>query len=250
MSPQPQRPAPSPRDDILENGVLPVNDRLDTVQCAYYLQPTGRPDADFFDAVSLGKERAAQGRGREAVAVACGKGEFLVQAGGSKSGYPYVLSNGDFTIECGPHNRPNFFVTFRSQALWRESGYLLHAKFLAWARSVGFERDQREGLSRVDFCFDYLLPVVDFDEDAFTTRATKDSQHRENGKVQTFTFGKGNVVLRVYDKVAEIAEKSHKVWFFVLRRRESDVWRIEWQVRKTALRRFDIRTFDDLGQTG
>jgi hypothetical protein len=54
------------------------------------------------------------------------------------------------------------------------------------------------------------------------------------------------VVLRVYDKVAEINQQSGKSWLFDLWGESRDVWRIEWQVRKSVLRRFGIRTYDDL----
>lgn len=55
------------------------------------------------------------------------------------------------------------------------------------------------------------------------------------------------MVLRVYDKRAEIEEQSHKTWFHDLWHTESEkVWRIEWQVRKEILKRFSIRSFQDL----
>jgi len=167
---------------------------------------------------------------------------------GTGSGYPFLLACEDFKVECGEFNTPSFFVTFRSQALWRESAPFLHEKFLRWAASVGFVPYRPERLSRVDFAFDYDLPVIDFDEDCFLTRMHKDSQHRENGRVQTFTFGQGDIVLRVYDKVAEIEQQSAKAWFFLLWERDQDVWRIEWQIRKKLLRAFGIVTFEDLGK--
>jgi hypothetical protein len=79
--------------------------------------------------------------------------------------------------------------------------------------------------------------------------SSKDSQHREHRTVQTFTLGKGNIVLRVYDKVAEIRQKSAKVWFYELWGQEEDVWRIEWQVRKPILRAAGIKAFTDLLQS-
>jgi hypothetical protein len=133
--------------------------------------------------------------------------------------------------------------------LWRESAFLLQEKFMSWVNSVGYEKAKDERLSRVDFCFDYYLPVVDFDQDSFVSRSTKDSQYRENGQVQTFSLGRGDLVLRVYDKVAEIKQQSDKAWFYLLWEMDEDVWRIEWQVRKTVLRQFGIVTFGDLGRT-
>ncbi len=173
---------------------------------------------------------------------------FLLQPYGTGSGYPFVLENENFKIECGEFNHPAFFVTFRSQGLWNKSAWLLHEEFLEWARAAGLKSCGEESLSRVDFSFDYHLPTVDFCEDNFKSRSTKDSKHRDQGKVQTFTFGKGDIVLRVYDKVAEIEQQSSKVWFFLLWGRDKGVWRIEWQIRKPVLKKFGIATFADLAE--
>lgn len=175
-----------------------------------------------------------------------GNSEFLLYPYGTSSGYPIVMSNSDFKIETGEFNTPNFFVTFTSEALWRESAYALHEKFLMWADSVGYEQSISESLSRVDFSFDYKVPVIDFDEDSFVSYSKKDSQHRECGAVQTFTLGRDDIVLRVYDKVAEIRQQSDKVWFFALWGEDSDVWRIEWQIRKPILKASDIGSFSQL----
>jgi hypothetical protein len=223
---------------------------IDTVQCAYFMQRTGEGHIDF-QILAEKKESIRQSKYKHPLPITLGSLEFLLQPYGTRSGYPLVITNQDFKIEFGEFNNPNFFVTFTSQALWRESAFLLHDKFIAWARSVGYELFKPESLSRVDFSFDYNLPTVDFTEDCFISRSSKDSQHREDGKVQTFTFGKGDVVLRIYDKVAEIKQQSDKVWFYLLWGQDTDVWRIEWQVRKAVLRRFDIKTFSDLnGQQG
>ncbi len=175
-----------------------------------------------------------------------GNSEFLLHPYGSSSGYPIILSNRDFKVEMGEFNKPNFFVTFTSEGLWRESAYSLHQKFLTWADTAGYGQYIDESLSRVDFCFDYALTGMDFDEDCFVSYSKKDSKHRENGTVQTYTLGKGDIVLRVYDKVAEIRQESGKVWLYTLWGQESDVWRIEWQVRKPILKGFGIRTFEQL----
>jgi len=218
---------------------------IDTVQCAYYLRPTRKLNLDF-STIAHRKEKLQNSKKKDPVAIKIGHGEFFLQPYGTASGYPFVISNGDFKIEFGQYNTPNFFVTFSSQGLWRESAFLLHDKFLNWANSAGYETQRPEGLSRVDFCFDYHLPEIDFDQDAFVSRSNKDRQFRENKKVQTFCFGKDDVVLRIYDKVAEIKQKSDKVWFYILWGQDSNVWRIEWQVRKPVLRKFGIQTFEEL----
>lgn len=218
---------------------------IDTVQCAYYLKPQSIDAIDFYS-LETQKEKLRKTRKKNPRPITLGSCGFLLQPYGSRSGYPIVITNEDFRIACGPYNNPNFFVTFRSQALWRESAFLLHKKFLKWASSMEFLPYKEESLSRVDFSFDYHLPEINFDENSFFSRSNKDNKYRENGKPQTFTFGKGDVVLRVYDKVAEIKQKSEKVWFYLLWGQEKDVWRIEWQIRKPVLKNYKIRTFDDV----
>lgn len=83
-------------------------------------------------------------------------------------------------------------------------------------------------MTRVDFTFDYYLPEIDFTEDHFVSRSTKDRKYRENKVTQTYQFGQSDVMLRVYDKIAEIRQKSEKVWFYELWGMKEDVWRIEW----------------------
>jgi hypothetical protein len=223
---------------------------IDTVQCAYYLQIAGQSGLDF-QKLAEQKETIRQSKRKHPLPVKLGNSEFLLHPYGTSSGYTFVIENNDFKIEISEFMSPNFYVTFRSAALWRESAFILHDKFLSWAKSIGFEPVISEKLSRVDFTFDYNLPLVDFNLDSFVSRSRKDSQHRENGKVQTFTLGKGDIVLRVYDKVAEIEQESGKVWFFHLWGQKENVWRIEWQVRKAILKRFGIVSFDDLqGQHG
>ena len=220
---------------------------FDTLQCAYYLHGTGDSGIDFLE-LGARKEGLRNRKSKDPEMVELGDELFHLHPYGTASGYPFLLTNGDFKIECGEFNNPSFFVTFKSQALWRVPAYDLHDKFMAWAYSIGLTPVRTESLSRIDYSFDYHLSEIDFDEDCFVSRSSKDSQYRENGKVQTFTLGRGDIVLRVYDKVAEISQQSDKVWFYQLWGQDQDVWRIEWQVRKPVLRQFGIVTFKDLRQ--
>jgi hypothetical protein len=220
---------------------------LDTVQICYYLLTKGDSGIDF---VTLEVEREALRRERpdDPKPIKLGSREFLLSPHGSRSGYPFVVSDAEIRIEFGPNNSPPFFVTYRSEALWSQHVRALHERFLDWAASLGYYPVKPEGITRVDYCFDYYLPRVDFDEDDFISLSSKDAQHRQDGRIQTLTFGRSDVVLRVYDKVAEIEQQSGKVWLFDLWGRRDGVWRIEWQVRKEQLRRFGIRTLNDLQQ--
>lgn len=217
----------------------------DTVECAYYLAPSAGAALNF-ERLAVEKELLKTSKSRHPTALRLGTEEFLLASHGTGSGYPFLLENEAFSIQCGEFNQPSFFVTFRSFALWQFGAVKLHARFLHWAASVGYTPYRPERLSRVDFTFDYAVPNLDFDEQCFVSQAQKDNKHRKNGRAQTFRLGEGALVLRVYDKCAEISEKSAKTWFFDLWGCDKDVWRIEWQARKEWLRRFGLRTFEDL----
>ena len=218
----------------------------DTIECAYYLSAQGQSRLDF-GLLSALKEGMRHSKRADAIALTLGGDDFLLQGYGTKSGYPYVIQNPNYSIQFGEFNSPSFFVTYRSAGLWQHGALGLHRRFVAWAEGLGFQAFRPEGLSRVDFTFDYCLPEIDFDEDSFVSLAQKDTQYRKDARIQSFQYGMGgDVVLRVYNKVDEINEQSAKTWFFDLWGVAEHVWRIEWQTRKDLLRRFRIRTFEEL----
>ena len=226
--------------------MAPLLSGLDTVECSYYLTPSSTCTLDFVKLAAL-KESLRQSKKREPSKITLGDVDFFLQPHGSGSGFPFVIDNEDMTVEFGEFNQPSFYVTYRSFSLWHKGAALLHQQFLEWSQRMGLVATRAEGLSRVDFSFDYSISFLDFTENDFVSLSAKDSQHRKDGKTQTFSFGKGDVVLRVYNKVAEINEKSKKTWFFDLWSGQSEhVWRIEWQVRKEILKRFGIHRFCDL----
>lgn len=219
---------------------------LDTVECAYYLAPSSDCKIDFA-ALREKRELMRRFKDTEQIVFELGGTEFMLSPNGTKSGYPFLISNRDCTIQFGEFNNPSFFVKFSSFALWNKGAKAMHDQFLQWAHGLGFVQVRPEGLSRCDFAFDFQLEDIDFDEDSFVTLADKDNKHRKNGKVQTFSFGTGDIVLRVYNKTDEIREASQKTWFFPLWGGQTEnVWRVEWQVRKETLKRFGLRSFQHL----
>jgi hypothetical protein len=220
---------------------------FDTIECAYYLVPRDDFSLDFID-LAAQKESLVRAKVNKSVPIKIGSEEFLFAPHGTTSGYTFVIENENFIIQFGEFNKPNFFVKYRSIALWYHGAFNLHQRFMAWVDSIGMMQSQPERLSRVDFAFDYHLTEIDFDADSFISKADKDNQHRKHRKVQTFDIGNDPVKLRVYNKVDEINEKSHKTWFFELWGMDQDVWRIEWQVRKDQLRALGITSFGSLNE--
>jgi len=217
----------------------------DTIECAYYLMRENDCLLDF-ESLTVQQHQLKCAKVRTPKVINLGCEAFLLASHGTGSGYPFLIENDTFSIQFGEFNNPNFFVTFRSIALWHHGAFNLHLRFLKWAKSVGLIPYKAETLSRVDFTFDYLLTLIDFDEDSFVTVAEKDRQYRKNRKVQTFDFGAGDTKLRIYNKCDEINETSAKSWFYEIWGVDHDVWRIEWQIRKDRLRTVGIKSFEDL----
>jgi hypothetical protein len=218
---------------------------IDTLEVCFYLSPKQICALDF-EALLARKEALRVARFRQPEEIRIGSESFLLQAYGSSSGYPLVFSNPWAVIAYGTRNTPQFYVKFLSQGLWQYGWAELIAKFIAWATDAGFAMDAPERVSRADFCFDYWIAGLDFNHDSFVSLSAKDANYRQHRKNQTFDFGKGDLKLRVYDKIAEIEQQSGKTFFFDLWKEKLSVWRIEWQVRKPLLKRFGVRTLEGL----
>lgn len=108
---------------------------LDTVECAYYLRPTPSARLDF-EALRTLREQHQRSKVRESILVELGGMNFELSRGGTRSGYPFLISNEQWAIQFGEFNDPSFFVTFRSIALWHQGAKALHESFLGWAASL------------------------------------------------------------------------------------------------------------------
>lgn len=152
---------------------------------------------------------------------------------------------------------PNIRVKFLAGYLWSYGYDEAYAKFLSWFSCFGSGiTDSR--LSRLDICVD-TDEVVFFPEDVdfFTTRAKVKATHfvsdeYKNGrKFSGFTIGRGDSMLaRIYNKSEEI-KISGKDWFKDIWREngwtgDKDIWRVEFQLRRKALKELSLSRVEDL----
>ncbi len=216
---------------------------LDSLYVSFYLDMA----TSFLDWEQLSylRERAQMERRGGITETMIGSETFAVMPYG-KHPYRYVLINKAFEVRLAEHNQPNCHVRFSSEALWREGAENLLSRLRSWFASLAMLERRSERVGRADWAFDFHLPKVDFTEDHFISRARKDAKHRDNGLDQTFRFGTTDIVVRVYDKCAEIEQQSGKTWFFQLWGRADAVWRVEFQVRGARLKQGGIGSFDDL----
>jgi hypothetical protein len=216
---------------------------IDSLYVSYFLD-TATCKIDWDD-LRFQKEQVGRERNRTFGDITLGTERFALKPYG-KSPYAFVLSNRHFEVRLGENMHPSCHVQYRSEGLWKTGVGELTKRFETWCRSMALQPLKPEIVSRVDWSFDYHLPVVDFDSDDFVTRAAKKATWEQHNAVQTVQFGRGEIVLRVYDKVAEIEQQSDKAWFFELWGMRQKVWRIEFQVRGERLKEGGIRTLENL----
>ena len=127
----------------------------------------------------------------------------------------------DFAVVLSPSmarsgHRPNAQIRLSAFALSTRVAADLLADAVDALRSLGDY--QERGVSRIDVCADVQGWVPTQDEMlGMACPATYRAIHLSGQQPQTFQYGKGDVVLRVYDKTAEL-DHSGKAWM-------PEVWR-------------------------
>lgn len=146
---------------------------------------------------------------------------------------------------------PNVYISIKSKTIWslgiKDSVRIVREYLENMGGSVEYLKP-----SRVDLCADYQLPngfCFDFlrvhgvPDDIYTAPIIK------SRKLETFYIGskKASIRARIYDKSKEVLVHS-KEWFWDIWGIETpiDVWRIEFQIRRTALNAYGINTVDSL----
>ena len=199
------------------------------------------------------KRKASRNGGQVA-----GDGRCQVLASG-KPNFPFHVQFPDFQLYLsrtgGPiGDTPNVFVSVSAQLLWAKGprAAIDHVRSKLAALAEGVEREER--INRCDLCVDMLIPGGLTDE--FLRRhavcRSKDRRiHLGSDDLRTFYQGQpgAEIMLRVYDKSVEI-EASGKTWFLPLWQitENVDVWRCEFQLRRTALKGFGINSLNDLSE--
>jgi hypothetical protein len=107
-------------------------------------------------------------------------------------------------------------------------------------------------VSRCDVCVDFhgWTPTAS-NLAGMVCAAPYRATHGTEKGIETFQYGKGDIVLRIYDKTAELAV-SRKTWLFDVWNQSNNfvhdqrVWRIEAQLRRKALKDLHIDSVEQV----
>lgn len=189
-------------------------------------------------------------------------GPFAVKPYGVR-GYEWLLTSADCTMRIGrwlqPGSRPGVMLELGSEVLWRLGAEVAVRRALEALEAQGGHVVVAKA-SRVDVCLDVLLPRSEWSPALLplcVCLARSRSMHLSNSSFSGLSLGRGVVVARLYDKALEIATKSRdKAWMYRVWGLESVpeghvVARIEFQLRREALKSLQLETIQDVfGQRG
>jgi len=173
------------------------------------------------------------------------------------SGYPFFIQNKHYALKIdktlGPVSRPNVLIEIRSEALWQFTPFYAVEIILDFIRQMGGYVESAK-TSRVDLCLDLHVPSNFKGIELIlyaTTRATYMALHLSHKYFSGLSIGKGDISARIYDKTLEIKQQSKKFWMFNIWGfeeipRNLRVMRIEFQLRREAIRQMGIDQVDEL----
>lgn len=183
---------------------------------------------------------------------------FVFWPNGKGENYRFHLQFEAYNLYIGksakPGSSPNVYLSIDAKTLWFDG----IEKALSWIaedlQAIGKGKIQSFKVSRVDLCADFFIPggvSYDFLRSHKVTRNDKGNIYLDKDNLETFYLAnkKSAIQLRIYNKGLEASQKGgKKLWFLDLWKRESteDIWRIEFQLRRTALKQFGINSLDDL----
>lgn len=181
----------------------------------------------------------------------------IIRPSGKPPSYAWHLEWPEFHLYLGksptPQGKnPNGLVAFNSKGLWSQGVRGVVSRLVEELDKLG---GTVLGLkpSRVDLAADFLIPEGLTLAALLTMRVPSHLQHShfERGDhLETFYQGskKSPIQLRLYNKGEEVLQGGTKLWFLDVwnLKSASNVWRVEFQLRRQVLRQFKVETLEDL----
>jgi len=202
------------------------------------------------------KKQQARKTGGLLISLPSGR-QCIFRPGGKGENYRFHLQFEAYNLFIGkagaPGNSPNVYLSISAKTLWLDG----IATALEWItedlKTIGNGTIQRVQVSRVDLCADLHLPgglSPEFLNAHKVTHNEKEKLYLGKSELQTYYAGdaKSAIQLRLYSKGLEVQQAGTKLWFLDLWQRQTtdDIWRIEYQLRRPALKEFGLDSLDDL----
>ena len=219
-----------------------------------HLSVRGCPDEDRLYELDEAKEQARVSSEQQVVSFTDPPRSFLMRPHGWRR-YRLWMSSPSFELALGASDPfPFSFVQLHS-AFIHTAGVAAAVEDVRDLLGGIFSGEPDIAVSRIDLYVDQQgwIPtrtmLDDFVCRAVQRRAFDQTVTHTSGRQLTgFVFGKGDVVARIYNKSAETSAKGSTWQEKICHDRDprGDVWRIEFQFRSAALRRWGLSTPDEV----
>lgn len=182
---------------------------------------------------------------------------FLFHAGGKGNNYRFHLEFPGHHLYIGKAacggNGPNVFLSLSAKTLWLDDLKTVLSEIEAGLKLIGNGTINRVQPSRCDLTADFHASggfSLEFLQSHKVTRSRKTNSYMNGDSLETFYCGDkgGAIQLRMYDKSAEVSQSGKKDWFWDLWkiRPPADVWRVEFQLRRPALKQYGVNSLESL----
>jgi len=194
-------------------------------------------------------------------------GKFKMMPVG-KGRFKYIIMNDDITIDfstlklgANEYTTPQLRVEYRSKylsLLGHEKAYATVLSMFDTLLSSDTVPLFKSMLMRIDLCTDIAgISYVPMDKYRFQTNFKSNGhiefrEHMRFNRLTGFSFGKGDYMMRIYDKRLELNNNASKLWLTRLwvangypDNNSVPVWRHETQMRRPYLKRFRKDSLDD-----
>ncbi|MBI5557488.1 MAG: hypothetical protein HY885_07610 [Deltaproteobacteria bacterium] len=185
---------------------------------------------------------------------------FIMHPTGKKGGYGWHISTSDIHIFLSRHDprgsTPNVFVEIGSISCWTRGVHDVFA-FIELCLNLQGGFTFKKKINRVDLAVDFVGLDIQktgiFNKDHWVMLPRKWNIHGEVRRENTAAFGftsNSIISLRIYDKLLELQRDPAKMVIFkriwgVPLTQEIPVTRVEFQIRKDALKEFKAQKYDD-----
>ncbi|GFE58740.1 replication initiation factor domain-containing protein [Geobacter sp. AOG1] len=204
-------------------------------------------------------QKKEEAQGTDGILDQATSGRDFLHLPSGKRNYRYHLQFPEYHIFIAKSEEftdmPNVYVSINSEMLWK-SGLSTALELLEDDLSHYGGIIKAIQPSRCDLSVDFKIPgglSLEFLQNHRVSRSRETTFYFNEDVLGTYYLGDSNapIRLRIYNKGNEVLKKGTKLWFgapeFWDDTTFQDIWRVEFQLRRTALRQFGVNTMDDLG---